>query len=46
MDYPKYDIKTEYLRANLEITAFHEEDVIITSSLDDPNMEHIIIQDD
>lgn len=38
--------REEYLRTHLEITAFDAKDVIITSSPDDPNMEHIIIPDD
>ena len=37
---------TEYTRAHLEITEFQQEDVIITSPLDKPNMEHVIVPDD
>ena len=38
--------KAEYPRTRLTVTLFDKEDVIVTSSPDDPNMPKIIIQDD
>lgn len=46
MNVPSETSKAEYRRTHLTVTVFERDDVIVTSSPDDPNMPKIIIPDD